>query len=544
MFVNEKNKRKIIACLEAGNLVKDIKEKTRCTIYEINSVIKELGDEFSSNYNLELYEKVTARETAYEEEKEKAKERAITFLEQNVKLEEVAEKTNLNRDEIRNALKKLRKSGPEGEARYQKIQDNFKKQQEEKEVLDRKMDEEILALWLDKVSIKQIMNQKHISKSQMDRVLNKFEKENPDIYLKTMEERKLVANEKAKANADANRIFFSTESVNIYIAKLMLENDFFLEHTAFLMKIAPTKLYDILLKITDEQIKAKLQPILELFKKQWMNKTDKPKKSVKDYPPSIQKDIILTALTYRIPIELMPNLFNTTIDDIYELYISFDEYREVLIYVNKETRYESEEIRSKNYTQAAEYWQVYNNLAKLSNITKEQKRDLQKKLRTHKEENILEQITMKNQKIKEITERLKEHHTLIGNEIIATIISKKFSSLTIEEREYVARYRLKYCLSRRTCAKIFQFNVRSIEICEEELAQTDKIYAEKINFLNSLNFNQYRAALYHENRERLSVDINENFNQTINSNYFQQSTNSAFYEDTASEAKSTWGGGY
>ena len=530
MFVNEQNKRKIIACLEAEDLKKDIKIKTRCTILEINSVIKELGNEYSDNCNLKLYEKVIARETAYEEEREKAKERALTLLEQNVEIKEVEEKTNLNRDEIRNVLKKLKKSGPEGEARYQKIQDNLKKQQEEqkqeKRKEEQKRNKEIIDALLDKknkISIQELAKQKNISRYRINKARDELKESAPELHQQIEENLKITSESVSKP------ISLNREKENVYIAKLIIRNDLIIEHTAFQIGILPTQLYSMLTKITDENICIELEPILANFKSKWLTNQTKPKKSLKTYPKNIQQDIILTALTYHVPIELMSELFNTDIDDIYELYRTFDKYEEALICLNKATRYENEQNKQFNFKKAAEYWEVRNRLAILINQAQKGK--------------------IEAEKIKELKERLKEHHTLIGDERLVIISSNKFSNFTLEDREFVARYRLKYWLPINKAPSYLHLERSRIKRCEEELAEKDPIFAEELNILNNYFNNlhrkkqsEYRKTNYSNNNE-IEEAVKENLETKKTLDYFHFNAVNPFLEDNTESQEFTRGGG-
>ncbi len=329
---------------------------------------------------------------------------------------------------------------------------------------------------------------------------------NPELYDKVREKQIEIGKERKKSGGSKGKKNVVTSfNKDLAIANLILANNLTIEQAASKMQVDPNLLYNLLVEIKEEKLKEKLGPILKFYKKGKLSQL----------PHETQIEIILMALTFRVSFKTLITMFNTTQKDLLEMLANFKNLEYAIKYLDLETKNEDEINERVAYVHAKNYWSARNKLLKKLNET----------------------IACNNKKeIEKLKFELKNLRNEIDDTQASKIANKKFKDLTTIERNIIARYRLKYKQSRRISAEIFHFNVRSIEICEKELAQTDKIYAEKIDFLNSLNFNQFYATLYQKNREGQSADITKSFMKSLN-------TNSEFFEDAIAEAKSTRGGG-
>lgn len=177
-----------------------------------------------------------------------------------------------------------------------------------------------------------------------------------------------------------------------------------------------------------------------------------PQKSLLNCSKGIQKEIILLALTYRVSVESLAVLFNTTKSDVLKLFYQFNDLKNSLIGLCKETASESEKAKKESYYKAFKYW------AKRIKIEKEGDK-----------------------------EKLKEWRENINNAKIIRIMSKSWGQLTEEEKETAARFRLKYYLSLSACLELLHFRKDLMMNFEEQLAEKDEIYAERLSKLNDYN---------------------------------------------------------
>ena len=176
---------------------------------------------------------------------------------------------------------------------------------------------------------------------------------------------------------------------------------------------------------------------------------------------NLLKEIILVALTYRVSLKSLAILFNTSIEDIKQTFLFFDfDYLESLNFLHIETQNETKEEEKIAYEKAEIYFYLRSKL-----------------ILAIKGTNHLE--TKENYKHLRMN-LLKE----IDDSFIKRIAGRKISAITIQDREYIARYRLKYYFSMAECSEKLKRSSEFIRACEEELALKDEIYAKKLAVLN------------------------------------------------------------
>ena len=181
-----------------------------------------------------------------------------------------------------------------------------------------------------------------------------------------------------------------------------------------------------------------------------------------------KKEIILMALTYRVSYKSLATMFQTTIEDVINMFKEYTEFQTFLENLDAETRNEEKWLESYAYEQACSYWEERTKL----NL------DL-KELTKRKDGFAIKLVKAKQRKL----------HTKIDDTMAYNIKEKKFATLTEEERNKIAWYRIKYSLTKELCCTIFKINKESMVKCEKELAQKDKIYATKLDYLNSILYN-------------------------------------------------------
>lgn len=176
------------------------------------------------------------------------------------------------------------------------------------------------------------------------------------------------------------------------------------------------------------------------------------------YSYKILKEIALVALTYRVSYKTIAKMFNTTIEDVQSTFRNLDDFSISLYYLDRETINEDEISERKAYECAKLYFKKRNELYKKLKDSSENREDI----------------------IKEIDEL---HHD-IDDYHISILKNKTYYELSEIDREKIARYRLKYYLSRRNISSCFKIDKTVIPKIEQELAQKDPIYSRKLELLN------------------------------------------------------------
>ena len=171
-----------------------------------------------------------------------------------------------------------------------------------------------------------------------------------------------------------------------------------------------------------------------------------------------QQEVALVALTYRTSYKSLAILLGTTVEDIEETFRFLDNLSVSLHYLNQETLNEDTMAEEIAFNKTKEYFL--------------------KKTKLHK---------MKNNDDPTRKELLEEFNLLrrdVYDQDIRGLLTKTHRELSEEEKEKLARYRLKYYLSVRAIKRNFKLGQITINKIEEELAKKDPIYSDKLDLLH------------------------------------------------------------
>lgn len=174
-------------------------------------------------------------------------------------------------------------------------------------------------------------------------------------------------------------------------------------------------------------------------------------------------ELINMALTYRISFKNMALLLKTNEEDVKIAFTRIKNYTRPLRWLENET-YNEDEIDER-----VAYIQGYNYLT-------ERKKKI-KILTDAKSKNDLEGIKKANQELRKL-------RTLVDDTIVANTISKNTTDLSQEERNAIAKYRVKYGLSKTDASLILSRRRATITKLESEFSENNILYAEKIERLN------------------------------------------------------------
>lgn len=195
--------------------------------------------------------------------------------------------------------------------------------------------------------------------------------------------------------------------------------------------------------------------------------TSKPRKKASDLSSKIKEEIILMALTYRISYKNLGLLLKMDPTDLKNTFELLDNYSFPLYYLNLETRDEDE------INERVAYIKGYNYL--------KTRKKLLNALNAAKKSNNQEQIA-------KIKLAIKEHFHLIDDYVVQNTMDTPLSELTQEQKDALARYRLKYALPKRDAIKILKRGkLTLLDEWELDLGQRDQIFKEKIDFLEDYN---------------------------------------------------------
>lgn len=301
--------------------------------------------------------------------------------------------------------------------------------------------------------------------------LNKedFEYKNESYYQEIMEQiPKNAAEAMRKARQKSKQKLNSREVKLEQIADEIINKKISVETAVIKYQRSFSTILDYLRRISNKEKKAKLMPILAQYPNFYSATNAENNGFLVKQSSITKKEIILMALTYRVSYKSLATMFQTTIEDIINMFKEYTEFQTFLENLDAETRNEEKWLESYAYEQACSYWEERTKL----NL------DL-KELTKRKDGFAIKLVKAKQRKL----------HTKIDDTMAYNIKEKKFATLTEEERNKIAWYRIKYSLTKELCCTIFKINKESMVKCEKELAQKDKIYATKLDYLNSILYN-------------------------------------------------------
>jgi hypothetical protein len=188
--------------------------------------------------------------------------------------------------------------------------------------------------------------------------------------------------------------------------------------------------------------------------------------AIENFKDQTKKEIVLMMLTYRLSLKNTAKLLNIAENEVVNLCDSVTAHdknmTDALEILNIETKNELEEVSKIAYNNALEYWNLRNTIIKGINQAKNKKDE---------------------EKLKRLREKRKELYTEIDDtKLIETF---KVTHLNEEQKEQIARFRLKYGLSLQNYYSLIHRGKDTVRISCEELSKKDPIYRDKLEMLNS-----------------------------------------------------------
>lgn len=206
-----------------------------------------------------------------------------------------------------------------------------------------------------------------------------------------------------------------------------------------------------------------LNPELAKEVKQHKNVFGTKKVKVSDFNKQLIEELILLSLTYRISYKSMAQLLKTTEEDVKENFEKVDKFYIPLYYLVVETCNEDEINERYAYIKGHNYLTERKKIVKEINDAK-----------AAKDQNALESAQEKFRKLM----------TLIDDSIVSSLTDKKPSTFTEQEKEAVSRYRLKYAMAKKECARRIGHSAKTILSLDQELSEKNVIFKEKIERLD------------------------------------------------------------
>lgn len=176
------------------------------------------------------------------------------------------------------------------------------------------------------------------------------------------------------------------------------------------------------------------------------------------------KELILMSLTYRISYKNLSKLLNAEEEAIRNVFKKIPEFASTLHWLDIETINEDEIDERVAYINGFNYLQKRKKLLKQISIAK-------------KRNDVQEVNHLRNQ--------LKKHFQLIDDSIVNGTLDKPLSALTEEERDAIAKYRVKYFLSKNHFENRIGRAKVIITKLEQELGEKNPVWRGKIERLNN-----------------------------------------------------------
>lgn len=178
----------------------------------------------------------------------------------------------------------------------------------------------------------------------------------------------------------------------------------------------------------------------------------------------IQKEIVLAALTFRLSFDNLCRLFETSYDDIENMFDHFPLLNFQVYLLNLETLNESKELENRAFSKGKRYFLRA------------------KELHTFKRKAILNGE-------KEKQEVLKEKILLLQTEIndSRALAIQNSDEITEEDLLVITDYRIKYGLSRIYCEDLFGIKESRLREFENKLMSQDDYYSSKLYFINEFH---------------------------------------------------------
>lgn len=261
------------------------------------------------------------------------------------------------------------------------------------------------------------------------------------------------------------------------IANFIIKNNATVfETTNYAISIGINFNYEILKKMLYQYLDDKTIKSIEEIRKSninanrdylFDNKKNYIKKKLANLSNETLTEIFLMALTYHLSFHNICILFKCSFDDLELAIKKCLGLEEPMHYLDLTTINESKDASEKSYASAEWWWNKRQNLI-------EDKKNVQTK------------------EVKDyVNELLKEHRSLIDDSYIEVIKTKDAKDLTLEEKEMIARLRIKYGLSANQVAVVTNKKSSTIVKYCNNLTLKDPAYNEQLDILNSYNKNNF-----------------------------------------------------
>lgn len=494
-----------------------------------DKLVNSLNDPNSEHYNPNRYKKLKDQQNINatrkstkgsivipKEEYKNYIDKIESYIFKGYFLNAIADELKISKDYVKTIINALNNPNLDiyNPDRYKKM----KEQQKENMIqnlrkINTSMPEEEYKNYIDQIEalifqgyfLSEIANVMQIKQYQVEIIIKALNNPNSDIY-NSERYNKIKNKQKENVLANTRKIVKPKSKIGdinkekYIMAKLVAANEINVFEAAQNVSTSLLHFLQYLSKIQDPNLSNQLRPILN----QYGFGLEKPKnfKSLKEYPVTIQKELMLMALTYRVSFETMAKMFHSTVEDVIDTFLNFDSLEDSLEYLFLETYNEDATHKQKAYNDAKNYWHQRNELVNfLNEVIRKQK--LVKESKNSKDEiqSILAQLEEAKIAIKQQIEAL---YSLIDDTLLFEICKKSSQSLTLEEENLIARYLLKYYLSLNQSGERLKIDKKRISRYRENLEQDDVIFAAKMVLYHKV---------YDDRSESYKISYNSNFSR-------------------------------
>lgn len=405
---------------------------------------------------------------------------------------EITEITGLTQSQIHDTIRALNRpnTGIQDEEKYAILTKKIRENGEERSKPKPRISENEYEEYLDKIeyyvnnkcSAEEIQEYLHISDYEFKKILNSLNMEgklnNPERYERINTQMGQNAMEsQIETTRDTLDFLYHEKNQRLEITKKVANGEISVFEAANLLNLKLFNYFLYILKLKEEELKNSLRIVLEPY---GVFINENSSKSLQSKSLNAQREIVLMALTYRVSYKTVARMFGVSLRDVIETFKTFDDYMSSLEYLFFETWCESEIFEKKSKENAKNYWNKRNVLVNASNNSSKKI----KQMEDGKEKEIEEE------KLEEMKRRLKDLRIEVYDTFIPILKCKNARDYTEEEQDLIARYVLKYYYSFRICGKQLGIDRTTFSDYIKSLAARDPIFAEKINYYESIKQNR------------------------------------------------------
>lgn len=409
-------------------------------------------------------------------------------------LNELAKHTDLTKNQIWDTIKALNRPKTDiyDEKKYTVLIEKIRKNGEESRKQNARINEKDYGEYLDKIEyyinnkclVGEICESLHLSDYEFHKIVNALNVEGEFYNPKRYERIKKRINqnaieiriEKLPIPSNINDFLFHANQ-KLEITKKVAIGEISVFEAANLLNLKLFNYFLYILKLKEEELKNSLRIVLEPY---GVFINENSPKSLQSKSLNAQREIVLMALTYRVSYKTVARMFGVSLRDVIETFKTFDDYMSSLECLFFETWCESEIFEKKAKENARNYWNKRNVLVNASNNSSKKIKQMEE----GKEKEIEEE------KLEEMKRRLKDLRIEVYDTFIPILKCKNARDYTEEEQDLIARYVLKYYYSFRICGKQLGIDRTTFSDYIKSLAARDPIFAEKINYYESIKQNR------------------------------------------------------